>query len=48
LENGLVAVVPGEDFAGPNHVRFSFATSNELIEKGLERFASYIGGLRSA
>ena len=47
LENGLVAVVPGEDFAGPNHVRFSFATSNQLIEKGLERFASYLGSLRN-
>ena len=48
LENGLVAVVPGEDFSGPNHVRFSFATSNQLIEKGLERFGNYLTSLRNA
>ena len=48
LENGLVAVVPGEDFSGPNHVRFSFATSNQLIEKGLERFSKYLASLRNA
>ncbi len=45
LELGLVAVVPGEDFSGPNHVRLSFATSNELIEKGLSRMAAFIGSL---
>lgn len=46
LENALVAVVPGEDFAGPKHVRLSFATSNELIEKGLERISSYVTSLK--
>lgn len=46
LSHAKVAVVPGEDFSGPRHVRFSFATSIENIEKGLERFAGFLGQLR--
>jgi len=32
-----VAVVAGEDFAAPRNVRISYATSMELLEKGLDR-----------
>jgi aspartate aminotransferase len=32
-----VAVVAGEDFAAPRHVRISYATSMALLEKGLDR-----------
>lgn len=45
LENGLVAVVPGEDFSGPNQVRLSFATSTEMIEQGLDRIEKFLGEL---
>lgn len=46
LEQARVAVVPGEDFGGPNHVRFSFATSMEQIDKGLDRFEEYLTTLK--
>ena len=37
LEGAKVAVVPGEDFGSPEHIRFSYATSLEEIEKGCKR-----------
>ena len=46
LSHAQVAVVPGEDFAGPNHVRASFATSNQNIEQGLEKLARFVEQLR--
>ncbi|MFA9477647.1 pyridoxal phosphate-dependent aminotransferase [Phycisphaerales bacterium AB-hyl4] len=46
LEHAKVAVVPGEDFGAPNHVRLSFATSLEQIDKGLDRIADYLSKLR--
>lgn len=48
LEESLVAFVPGEDFGGcgRNHVRISFACSEEQIEKGMDRFAAFLDGLR--
>lgn len=46
LTHAQVAVVPGEDFAGPNHVRASFATSNEKIEQGLAKIARFVKQLR--
>jgi aspartate aminotransferase len=42
LEHARVAVVPGEDFGGPNHVRFSFAIHDEHIDEGLNRFEAYL------
>lgn len=48
LEHGRVAVVPGEDFGAPNHVRLSFATSMEQIDKGMDRFGEYLAALRPA
>ena len=47
IEN-LVAFVPGEDFGGcgKNHVRISFACSEEQINKGLDRFGEFVAGLR--
>lgn len=45
LTHAKVAVVPGEDFAGPRNVRFSFATSQANIEKGLARFADFVSRL---
>ncbi|MEX0654968.1 MAG: pyridoxal phosphate-dependent aminotransferase [Phycisphaeraceae bacterium] len=46
LEHAKVAVVPGEDFGAPNHVRLSFATSLEQIDKGLDRIEEYLSKLR--
>ena len=48
LEEAHVAFVPGEDFGGcgPNHVRISFACSEEQIEAGMDRFAAFVEGLR--
>jgi aspartate aminotransferase len=37
LEAAKVAVVPGEDFGSKEHIRFSYATSLEDIEKGCKR-----------
>jgi len=45
LEEAHVAVVPGEDFGGPNHVRLSFATNSEQIDKGLDRIEAYLKSL---
>ncbi|MFH1727724.1 MAG: pyridoxal phosphate-dependent aminotransferase [Pseudomonadota bacterium] len=39
LEEANVAVVPGEAFGSCDNIRMSFATSIELIEKGVERIA---------
>lgn len=48
LADALVAAVPGEDFGGcgKNHVRFSFACSEENINKGMERMSKFLNTLR--
>jgi aspartate aminotransferase len=45
LEEEKVAVVPGEGFGAPGYMRLSYATSDEVIEKGLERLARFCGKL---
>ena len=37
LDKALVAVIPGIDFGADDHVRLSFATSEQNIVKGLDR-----------
>jgi len=37
LEEAQVVAVPGEDFGSVDHVRFSYATSLEDIERGCDR-----------
>ena len=37
LDEAHVALVPGNDFGFPDHVRLSFATSMEQIDKGVDR-----------
>jgi len=44
LEEAHVALIPGEGFGWPTHVRFSFATSMDNIVKGLERIDKFIKG----
>jgi aspartate aminotransferase len=37
LEEAQVGVVPGSGFGSPNYIRFSYATSMERIDEGLDR-----------
>lgn len=39
LEQVHVATVPGSVFEGPGHIRLSYATSRENIERGVDRIA---------
>ena len=41
LEEAHVAVVPGEPFGDPNHIRMSFATSEKMIEAAVKRIADW-------
>jgi aspartate aminotransferase len=43
LEREHVAVVPGEAFGAPGHIRISYATSIERIEEGLRRLGRFFG-----
>ncbi len=42
LEEAKVAAVPGEDFGSKEHIRFSYATSLEDIEKGCKRIQAAV------
>jgi len=44
LEEAHVALVPGNDFGFPDHVRLSFATSMGNIDKGLDRLEKFLKG----
>lgn len=46
LEEGGVAVVPGTAFGSPNHLRLSYATALDQLEKAMGRLAHFITGLR--
>ncbi len=46
LEEAQVAVVPGEDFGSQEHIRFSYATAVENIEKGCNRVAAAVSKLQ--
>jgi aspartate aminotransferase len=45
LDEALCAVVPGTPFGAPLHVRISYATSMEIIEKGIARIAAAVAKL---
>jgi len=45
LEKAHVAVTPGEAFGTTDHVRISYATSMELLDKGLNRIREFMAGL---
>jgi len=42
LEEAKVAVVPGEAFGMDEHVRLSFATGMQQIDKGLDRIEAFL------
>jgi aspartate aminotransferase len=46
LEEELVAVVPGSAFGSEGYIRLSYATSDEIIAKGLERLARFCAKLK--
>lgn len=45
LEQAKVAVVPGEAFGAPSHVRLSYAVSIDRVREGLERIAQAMRAL---
>jgi aspartate aminotransferase len=46
LEQNHVAVVPGNDSGFETHVRLSFATSMEQIDKGIDRIARFLEAIK--
>jgi aspartate aminotransferase len=45
LDEELVAVVPGSAFGAEGYIRLSYATSDDIIRKGLERLGRFCGKL---
>lgn len=43
LDEAKVALVPGSAFGTPGYLRMSYATSDELIERGIARIAKALG-----
>lgn len=48
LEHPHVAVVPGEAFGAPGHLRISYATSMDRIEEGLRRLTQFFSTAAAA
>ncbi len=48
LREAHVAIVPGDAFGDDDHIRLSYATSMENLEKGLNRIAEALGRLKPA
>ena len=46
LSNALVAAVSGDSFGNPECIRFSFATSDELLKKAAERIKVALESLK--
>jgi aspartate aminotransferase len=46
LSKAHVAVVPGEAFGTAEHIRISYATSMEELERGLDRLHKFIDSVR--
>jgi aspartate aminotransferase len=45
LEKARVAVVPGDAFGAPGHLRLSYATSEAIIAEGLKRIRQALAGI---
>lgn len=45
IEHALVAMVPGGEFGAPDHVRLSFATSDQNIVRGVDRMKEALAAL---
>jgi aspartate aminotransferase len=46
LEEKYVALVPGTGFGAPDHIRISYATSMEQLEKGILRIKEFVGEIK--
>lgn len=46
LDKAFVAIVPGDAFGDPNCIRFSYATSNELLVEACKRIKNLLVGLK--
>jgi len=46
LRHAGVAVVPGESFGGPAHVRVSYAAARPVLEEGIGRIGRALAALR--
>ena len=42
LDDVKVALIPGEGFGAPQHIRLSFATSAERIQEGIKRIGEWV------
>jgi len=42
LEKALVAVIPGSGFGSPDNIRLSYATSQEVLDKALDRIEEFM------
>jgi aspartate aminotransferase len=42
LDEARIAVIPGGPFGADSFIRFSFATSQQLIDKGMDRFEEWL------
>jgi len=47
LDSAKVVTVPGDGFGSPGHIRFSYATSTEIIKKGIEKVETALKKLKS-
>ncbi|MGB0679871.1 MAG: pyridoxal phosphate-dependent aminotransferase, partial [Polyangiales bacterium] len=47
LDEARCALVPGSAFGAPGHVRFSYATADEVIKEGIQRIAAALHKLHT-
>jgi aspartate aminotransferase len=47
LDCAKVVTVPGDGFGSPGHIRFSYATSTQIIKKGIGKVESALKKLKS-
>tara|TARA_B100001123_G_scaffold435397_1_gene563814 strand:+ start:19387 stop:20583 length:1197 start_codon:yes stop_codon:yes gene_type:complete len=46
LQDGRLAVTPGEAFDAPGFLRISYAASMDQLQEGMDRFSRFIAGLK--
>ena len=46
LQDGRLAVTPGEAFDAPGFLRISYAASMGQLQEGMDRFSRFIAGLK--
>ena len=46
LKEAEVALIPGAAFGSNDFVRMSYATSEEIIEKGIQRISNWVNSLK--